>query len=318
MDLTKHPIHSETIMINTCAAQRFVWAIQRWLDRGTMGGYAFGLPRIGKTSMTRHALDQLVTRSGERVPAFLIPQQSGTHLSDRKFWSFMLSAVEVEYRESHRSRKLFSTLCAFLRERALSNGERRVVLFIDEAQKMTYASYDFLLDLVNWLAEKQVRPMIVSVGSNTLPHKVEQYHGPNQAHFRSRFFAAKHMVNGLRGPAEVAHALSWYDSPHPQSEHFKTACTADFMPESYAAGFRLADHAKLFWMKFRAEASGQQAPSGWTMESFQATVKIVLVDLLHDGAPLTGEHVAIAIRNSGLLGPIEDDDTQPAGGYADA
>lgn len=203
MDKRSHPIHGRGYVINTHPLQRFTWAVQRWMAMGIHGAYAYGFPRVGKTQMVRAACSKLRTRAGEPVPAFHIPQKTTSVSTDRKFWSFLLSGLNIAHGDRATAKALNDSLLGLLRNEAESNSEKRVVLFLDEAQKLSMFNYDLLQDLMNDLTKSEVNPFFVSVGSNFMPNRLAEFDPIKDAGLRGRFFSAVHQVHGLRGPAEV-------------------------------------------------------------------------------------------------------------------
>lgn len=299
-----HHIHCGNYYINTHSHQRLAWVVQRWVLMDLMGGYIWGWPRIGKTQAIERLQNRLTTRTGEPIRSFFIPQHD-THVpGDLKFYQYIQSSLAIDHDGRVTAASLYGTLLRHFMSAGDANSERRVILFFDEAQLMTRMHYVLLLGLVNDLQRLKYRPLIISVGSNELPDKIARYHNRDDAQLRHRFFHAYHRMYGLRDEAEVAHALSWFDSPQPKYAS-TNGYVADLVPELYEKGWRLASHAKLLWTTFKAMA-GDSKDHGWQMAYFCIAVRLLLCDIMKSDGELTLTMVKAAISASGMLGPVAD------------
>lgn len=319
MQRTAHPIHSKRHRINTHPCQRFLWTIKTWLAMGLLGAFVWGYPRAGKSEMLAFILEKLLTRTGERISAFIVPCKTESVSTDRKFWSYVLTSLGISHQPRAVASDLYATVLAFLREAAEANGERRVIVFFDEAHKLKRLHLLLLQDLMNDLMSPnvQVNPMFIMVGSNELPETVRKdYSEPADAALRMRFFGAQHRVYGLNGVDEVRHALAWYDTAH--SEEGVDVCyTQALLPQAYEDGFRIANHADLLWRRFKKNwASHTQ--TGWGMLYFTVTVRMLLYDYVQQEADLTEDLVDMCIGCSGLHGAVEGELENPPEGFVPA
>ena len=294
-----HPLISGKYVIPTAPLRHFHEQIEKWLSKNISGGYAWGLPRHGKTEMAQ-ALDKaLASRDGSPIRALFVVATTFMQ-TDKKFWSEILMAWNISHAPRATAVQIKAMVAATLRECAEENGARTVILTIDEAQKLNRMHFSLLLDLTNLLESAGVRIVVVLVGSILLPKTVKQYFRSElDAQYRSRFFAQAVNVFGLRGVNEVEECLTWYDSSQSPGQR---SFTESYLPTAYAGGFRLAGFARAFWTEYLNQFPESQK-TGWGMKYFHTSVLVLLNDLSEAGT-VSQDDLILAVKHCGQQQPI--------------
>lgn len=244
-----HPVYSGRYRLLTPSVQKSQAAIQQWIHRGVIGGFLWGMPRCGKTTFLEEISQMLKTRSGEPIHALLYNTESAILSNERKFWMNMAFAANLDFSGSRRSSAtaLKFLIAEALFEAARQNSERRVVLLVDEAQKLLVMHYEFLIDLGNALRFKSVEMSTFLVGSEYLPTTVSTLKHDDIGHLHGRFFVDSMRFRGLSSEADCRQLLKQYDeSLHYPSKDGPTF-TEHFFPRAFRNGERLADLAGAYW-----------------------------------------------------------------------
>lgn len=301
-----HALISGKYVIPTAPLKRFHEFVQGWIALNISGAFIWGLPRQGKTWMARALDSALFTRDGSAIRALFVPAATLMQ-TDRKFWGQFLTAWNISFRTAATAGQLMAAVVGELRERALENAAQTVILVIDEAQKLKRMHYSLLLDLTNILEASGVRIIVISVGSIELPDVAQDYfESKKDAQYRSRFFAERMKVVGLRGQNEVRDALDFYDTRQSPD----TPCfTETYLPSSYANGFRLANFAKPLWAAYLREFPDARR-TGWGMKFFHTAMLILLTDLPAGTSTLGQEQITLAVQHCGQTHAIDDEEEE--------
>lgn len=298
MQIKNHPIYGRDYLIDTDPVMAMMNSIQTWILIDLLGAYLFGYPRVGKTHFMSRTRGRFRTRSGQIIPVVCFDEPALAGVTDRQLWLAAVSSCKLIYHARLNTRDLLLLLLAHLLELAAQTAERRIVIYIDEAQDLSKAQLLLYRSLMNQLVKENVSPLFVLVGSDEMPEFVKAYESVTNAHIHGRFFNAHHEVKGLANVEQVKRALAHYDGKL-RYEQGRSCWTEDFLPQSFAAGLRLADHAQKFWNCFTT-LYPYYGKTGWPMQSFVVTVRN-LFDLLRDENQIPERAIEAALRSSPLM-----------------
>jgi len=179
-------------------------------------------------------------------------------------------------------------------------------LFLDEAQRLSASDYDYLANIADQVKDSgfHLFSVFMNQTDDSGPSKLPSKRRSPQTipHTVKRFFMAEHVLKGLVGLEEVAHALSRYDL----LEYEGVPYPAFFAANAFERGWRLAADADKVVSAIdilRAEAA-LTGPSDLSMFTFERMVRRFLVDVAGGNpgfAGLTVPDATRAIRKAGYL-----------------
>jgi hypothetical protein len=181
-----------------------------------------------------------------------------------------------------------------------------MVMFIDNAQRITRVEYEYLADIDEQITDAKLRLFLVFVRqSDATGVDVSDDWSDYPSHMVRRWFMATHPFQPLNGAADVMHALGRFDraatwpSPDmPFSRYFAKAAFDD--------GWTLASETGTILEALSALRLENRLPpsDGWPMATFTLTVRHLLANVAatRDGfARFTHEDVKQALLASGYL-----------------
>lgn len=149
---------------------------------------------------------------------------------------------------AHRDLEVLRTrLYDHLVQTAHGAGSRRLVIFVDEAQNLLPANYNYLIHCFNELERRRVRPFFALVGQPELRDVRKQWVAVDGHQVIGRFLAHRHEYRGI-AVADLEVVLGSFDEA-PGEEG--TSAIRRALPEAYARGWRVASLASLLAEAFQ-------------------------------------------------------------------
>lgn len=197
-------------------------------------------------------------------------------------------------------------------ERALNNivvscdeaQSQRVILFIDEAQELEYATLMSLKDTMEKLLAKGIHLLVLLLGEpdiSSTAGSLMKHAGGNS--LVQRFFVTTHQYRGLRVddlPMLMQHVddARWPENGGP-------TYTQHFVSTLFRNGWRLADQAPLLWSEFQRQAAamGLDVASFEVMPRFAVrAIRFILSELQQDPRKASSlpKLMDRAVQSSGL------------------
>ncbi len=266
-----------------------------------------GRGRDGKTQCAQFlAHDREWLNGRGAITRVIVPKGSGK--TDATFYGKLCRGIGLSYSERTSGEERRERFINLLLERCGAAGARLMVLFLDEAQRITREELDYLVDLDNVMENQNVRLFIVFIRQSDVS-------GPNirtaQADFPShivgRFFMGTHRFTGLLDAADVHHALGRYDDMTEWPEGSGISFTHASATRAFEKdGYRLAHQTELIMSVVRdvRREAGLKIEADWPMKTFCGSVKYLLCDVAAtnpDFVAFTEEHILKALRASGYL-----------------
>ncbi|SDU18259.1 AAA domain-containing protein [Verrucomicrobium sp. GAS474] len=186
-----------------------------------------------------------------------MPCRSYRISGEGNFFSDLLAAAEHAIPDSGSPAQKRNRLIEFLVDKATSTGEDRLVLFIDDAQRLTEIQFEWLMDIHTDLDKRGVAFIVLLVGQPELAKRKEAYCKTGQMQIVGRFMVHSRRFMGLTSAREVQQCLKEYDTAEfPQGSG--CSFSRHYFPRAWNQGWRLADHAQDFWEAIRLEAEGKK------------------------------------------------------------
>lgn len=299
-----HPVETTRYIIPTPSISRFYDAILQWIETRAPGGMIYGKPRFGKTRAIQYLTGLLAERYGAKLPVITLPCRDYRIPSETTFFEDLLRAAgHAMYRAGKAAAKR-DRLIEFLSEKVEMSLQNRLVLFLDEAQKLHEQQYKWLIDLYNDLDARQITPVFLLVGQDELAHQYSAFQQTRKTQIIGRFMVHQLQFRGLREEKEIKACLKAYDrgSEHPRGSGW--SFTRYYYPAAFSSGFRLETYAHQLWEAFRLlrDECGVPGPPEIPMQYFCRSVEYVLTKLgtLEDTpADITGAVWKKAVKASG-------------------
>ena len=250
-----HPVELGAYTIITASIFKLFRSLCKWMVQLRPGCIVHGRSRVGK-SHSILALTQMLPKEFPGLRVLNHDMKMHEKRTEKQFYRDMLVSFEHEEAESGDAAKKVSVIIDFLTEEAFKNQQKRIVIFIDEAQWLTEIEYGYLRGVYNSLVRRKIIPMFVLVGDEVLKEEYKKYRDCNNHQITGRFMSEIFLFEGLKSEEEVRLALNGYDITEAPSES-GWSFTRYFFPMAYECGWRLASQAKTFWGSY-CEAMNQK------------------------------------------------------------
>lgn len=241
-----HPVETSRYILMTPSVEELHLSVCKWIDIRLTGAIVYGEPRTGKTS----AIKYLKYRLPEDFPQIPIIEMQ---CKERKIPNENAFYDEFLYISGH---ALFGKgkivekqirLAQFLQEIVKRSGHNRIVVFIDDAQRLHEIQFKWLMDIHNSLDSKGIDMVTILVGQPEIIHQKTAFRTTKKTQIIGRFMLNEFSFKGIRNKKEIAKCLNGYDeeSEYPQGSGW--SFTRYFFPSAFENGWRLRNLADDLW-----------------------------------------------------------------------
>lgn len=166
----------------------------------------------------------------------------------------------------------------YLIEKVERSNQNRLILFIDEAQKLHEPHYRWLIDIHNELDSHNIVLIVLLVGQEELGHQLTAFQAADKTQIVGRFMVQRFTFRGMRSAKDLEICLGNYDRGSEYPPGSKCSFTRYYFPEAFDSGFRLASYAEILWQAFREVREAEHLPitTEIPMQYFCRTVEYVL------------------------------------------
>lgn len=275
-----HPMETGRYVIATPPVCRLYEDVRTWVVNRAHGGMVFGKQRFGKTRAVRYVLAQLAHDFGKSLPVFSINCRDYRLPTENTFFEDLLRSVGHAFLSGKASVKR-DRMAEFLHERAQGEGgKNRLVVILDEAQKLQEMHFRWLVDLHNELDARGVTTTWILVGQEELVHQREVFVTSKRMQIVGRFMVHQHRFTGLHSVEDFRFCLESYDdaarTEYPIGSGW--SFTQFFFPAAFASGWRLATEAETLWQAFHKVRVETRLPADAEvpMQYFAGTIEYAL------------------------------------------
>lgn len=306
-----HPIYVPNgYQIYTKPTELFANFILSNIQQGHHGCSGYGPGGVGKTIaqhyLTDNAARWLIDRNKQQIGvAARMVMPSGVRRNDGAFWGSMGRRLKLVNAVRIDPGVALDRLVKFICTRCGHSRVRRMVLFIDNAQRITDAEYQYLEDLDALITEENLSLFLVLMRqSDAEGIDIGDDWIERPSHTVRRWFMDTTPFRPLTGIAEITHALSRFDRsatwPTPDMPF-----TRYFAREAFDRGWTLAKDASLILdatNALRKEYKLQETDT-WPMATFTLTVHALLDTAASTAnfSDFTPKQVRHALLSSGYL-----------------
>lgn len=301
---TVHPLVRRHYRVATSAIEELVDLVEHCVRLLIPGALVHARPRMGKT----HAIDYAALHLHRQRPELLVLRMSCEHHRTQfegPFFNALLAAAGVrDTQPASISQKRFALVRRLSEQLQLRQGHI-VVMFCDEAQRLSTHALEWLRDVHDQLAQQGVRLITFLVGQPQLMEHKAQYQLAGDEQIVARFMIEQLHFRGIATAEAAATCLASYDLTR-YPEKSGPTFTQFFCPLAWRAGLRLEHSAADLWNAFvQAHASAQlQGAIEIQMDYFTRAVEAVLTsapDWDSLDLKLGPAHWERAVRESGYV-----------------
>lgn len=301
---TVHPLVRRHYRVATSAIEELVDLVEHCVRLLIPGALVHARPRMGKT----HAIDYAALHLNRQRPELLVLRMSCEHHRTQfegPFFNALLAAAGVrDTQPASISQKRFALVRRLSEQLQLRQGHI-VVMFCDEAQRLSTHALEWLRDVHDQLAQQGVRLITFLVGQPQLMEHKAQYQLAGDEQIVARFMIEQLHFRGIATAEAAATCLASYDLTR-YPEKSGPTFTQFFCPLAWRAGLRLEHSAADLWNAFvQAHASAQlQGAIEIQMDYFTRAVEAVLTsapDWDSLDLKLGPAHWERAVRESGYV-----------------
>lgn len=239
-----HPIESGRYLIPTNEIVLLHETVTRWVENRVPGGIVYGRPRLGKTRAITYLLHDLPSEFGQQIPIFHMCCRQYKNPNEGNFFEDLLKDMYHGLPFSGKANQKRERLLKFLLEKGESSGQHRIVLFIDDAQRLFEIQYGWLMDVYNELDRAGISMTVVLVGQQELIHQRSAFIQARKAQIIGRFMVHEYKFTGIKSIQDVRACMAGYDSISEFPEKSGWSFTKYFFPDAFAQGFRLESCAE--------------------------------------------------------------------------
>jgi type II secretory pathway predicted ATPase ExeA len=300
-----HPVLRNSYVLPTNALEAFVNVCVMWIRANVLGVLVPGLQRAGKSLAIEYFVANAHLWLGQTIGVVSMEVIRHRQTIEGVFYGDLLNSMgHPTTKRSPEDRR--KQLIARLVEAAARSELRKLVVFIDEAQRLDDFMFDLLIGIHNELERLyKIKILWVLVGQPELESFPSTYIAEAKRQIVARFMTDTYVFQPLMGEDDFQAAIACYDQRlhHPEGG---PSFTAFFAPGPWAAGWTLASQGALIWEcigQARID-SGLSETSGMTMQGFTTLMNFVLTQLLPelgDHDRLTEKAIMGAIRQTNCM-----------------
>ena len=239
--------------VPTAETERISKEIISIVENGLCGAVIAGEPRIGKTRMTKIATKKLRERFGMVLPVYTWICSERSAKTDKAFYTELLRAFDFpapSKRDTALDMKL--RLINAIKIDAERTKSRKVVLFVDEAQRLERKDFNWLISLYNELDAEDSRLIVFLVGQiQDMRVLFSKLRKEKQNQIIGRFFTRFFDYHGIVDAKSLLYLLLSIDANTQYSFDGKQIVVSrDLFPRSYDKQTGLAALQASLWTAF--------------------------------------------------------------------
>ena len=280
-----HPLQTDSAALPTRPLEEFVNEIRSWLDNLLPGAIVWGYQRVGKTQGVRYLVDNAEHLLGAPIPTTLIsvPDSLESPITRNQFYKLILAALGYGAPDSGTASVKKTRIEEFMVDRVRSAREHRYLMLVDEAQWLTVEQFRIFMDLHNQLKIRDIRLIVILVGQPELLDRKRALRSKGHNHLLGRFMTAIHRFEGVVDQADFVRFCRAFDEHSEWPDSSGVTFTHYFVPEAWAAGWRLQNSAVALWDVIASNRRQDNLPAKGELPMQALTALILwLLQTLHD------------------------------------
>lgn len=301
-----HPIETGRYLLATNEINRLRDELLSWIENRVPGAIIYGRPRLGKTRALRYLEFDLPVIFGEKLPIFKIRCQKYKYPSEGVFFSDLLKDVGHNLYLTGKPDIKRDRLIKFFIEQGIASNQQRIILFIDDAQRLTEIQYDWLIDIYNELDNYGISMTVILVGQEELIQQRTAFQQSKKSQIIGRFMIHDYKFSGIKSVDDIRSCLVGYDSDCEYPIDSGWSFTRYFFPEAFSIGNRLVDCSEDIYNAFSEARQDAKLSTEIEipMQYLTLSVEYALKTFGANGKNLewpTYAHWKIAVEKSGYI-----------------
>ncbi|PKU51483.1 ATP-binding protein [Lysinibacillus fusiformis] len=244
--LGKHPVDTGKYLIATNEIDKLCYIVGNWIDNRFPGAIIHGRPRLGKTRAIKYLIKVLPKELNQNIPMFHIKCKTYKNPSENNFFEDLLDGVGHAAPELGRPSEKRVRLKHFFINMAEKSKQNKIVIFIDDAQKLTAIQYDWLMDVYNELDEYGIVLTTILVGHDELIDRRKRFIKNKDFQIVGRFMSDSYQFNGVKDVEDFKILLEQYDTGTEFPVNSNLSYTQFYFRDHFENGFRLVNYAGEF------------------------------------------------------------------------
>jgi len=207
-------------------------------------------PKNGKTAAIE-IIEEMLEAIYPSVPVFVTSAATHGDQSEKTQWKDILEDLGVASKD--RAHEMRSDLINLFALAGVTNGSDVVILIIDEAQNWTEEQWEFLKGVVVALdRRKKILLTCFTFGQTQLKTRRNELLKAKRTDLVTRFMPELDDFPGIKNMSELKRVFEQFDDPEKTEfpEDSGISFTEFFMPQAYAAGWRLKREIPEMWRAF--------------------------------------------------------------------
>ncbi|SFE24422.1 AAA domain-containing protein [Paenibacillus algorifonticola] len=240
-----HPIETGRYLLPTNEIIRMYDTVAQWITNRSPGGMIYGRPRLGKSRAITYLSYELPNEFGNHLPIFTMKCRQYKQPSESSFFEDILNDVGHALPFNGKANLKRDRLYRYFVEKAERSAQKRIILFIDDAQRLFEIQYGWLMDIYNELDSSGISMTVILVGQEELVHQRSAFIQAKKAQIIGRFMVHEFNFKGIVDADDMAVCLSGYDNISEYPENSGWSFTRYFFPDGFDHhGCRLENCAK--------------------------------------------------------------------------
>lgn len=250
-----HPIETGRYLIGTVEISRLYEVVTQWIENRIPGGIVYGRPRLGKSRALSFLMHILPADYNNRLSIYDLSSYQSKSPTERSFYEDLLSGVghDLAFRGSTSEKRV--RLVRYLIEQGIRLENRRIVFFMDDAQRLSELQYNCLMDIYNDLDKAGIQLTVILVGQPELLHQRSAFIRTKKTQIVGRFMTQDHEFTGIQNLEDLKYCLTGFDQESEYPVGSGWSFTHYYFPEAFKDGHRLEHEAKDLFNLFKESAS---------------------------------------------------------------
>ncbi|WP_136420344.1 ATP-binding protein [Herbaspirillum sp. ST 5-3] len=257
------------------------------VERMATGVAIYGPSRIGKSRAIQYVLSEIKNKypGVTCVNAVMVDRKTR---SDSRFFKGLATDMHMDIPVSGDGDDIRTAMIRHLLVRCAETHDPRVLIVLDEAQRIKPFEYSYVIDLTNHLEKYGISPIVILVGQPELLERRDELISLRRRDAIGRFLENPLALFGATCEDDLKAILCQLDDPTKmQFPHGSSTCiTAAYIPQLYSRGFRLGNTAPIMWKAIETAASQLQIFSPVIgMRNLTQAIEMALTSLGASGEP---------------------------------
>ncbi|MWC31377.1 ATP-binding protein [Paenibacillus sp. MMS18-CY102] len=233
-----HPIETGRYLIGTEEINRLYEVVTQWIENRVPGGIVSGRPRLGKSRAISYLMHILPADYNNRLSIFDLSSYQNKAPSEKSFYEDILSGVghDLVFKGSTSEKRV--RLVRYLIEHGIRLDNRRIVFFMDDAQRLSELQYNCLMDVYNDLDKVGIQLTVILVGQPELLHQRSAFIRTKKTQIVGRFMSQDHEFTGIQNPEDLKYCLTGFDQESEYPNGSGWSFTQYYFPDAFKDGQR--------------------------------------------------------------------------------